>query len=238
MSWNIRFLSTDDLSWPDRGNPFFRVGAGSYGGRNVEVVPRPMYAHDQDLVIGLLRAIEHRHPLTGARCEIAVLDREFSSGFNGYAMPDTIWKRADGSDWSFQIKSPDGSTFHANGQALSIVLSGKPVPQHPAWTRYLVGHEYGHAAFYHWARLNGLATHKDEGEIAYMSAARGLDGWKDGKSWHQKASEVIANDFRICVGELEVDFWQHDVPPPDERVREWWRVAAEVSRVGHPEDLR
>ena len=37
-----------------------------------------------------------------------------------------------------------------------ICLAGKRIPPHPAMTRYLMGHEYGHGVFYHLARLRGF----------------------------------------------------------------------------------
>lgn len=238
-AWQVRHYTAEDLTWPDRGNPSYRVGRGSYGGRSVVVHPRPMYPHDAALVERTLRAIEAVHPLAGARCELAILDREFESGFNGYAMPDAIYKRDDGSAWEVRIPDAEhpSKDLHLNGQALMIVLSAKVVPLLPAWTRYLVAHEYGHCAWYHATRLMGWTTGGNRiAERTYMQVTRGLVDWEDGKRWHQLAAEVIANDFRIAVAGVESEFWQHDVEPPGDRVRLWWAHAALVSEAGHPDD--
>jgi len=236
--FELRQLSDADLNWPDAGDPSFVVGAGSYP-RSVTVRPKPMYPHDVAIVRETLAHCESVQPLVGSPSTLFVLDRDFTTGFNGLAMPDVLWKRPDGTDWD--VKIPDAQkpnqTLHLNGLALAIVLAGKSVPLLPSWTSYLVGHEYGHCAWYHARRLLGFTEGgRNTAEAEYMRV-RGHADWKDGKRWHDLAVEIIANDWRVLAG-IEVDFWQHEIPPPTNNtaIIEWWERAGELSAKGHPDD--
>lgn len=243
MSFNLRALSADDLRWESRDRCHFLVGRGSYH-RHEQVLPAPLYAHDLALVAEVLAICEARAPLAGARGEISVLDREFMDGYNGRAGPDQIYTRDDGSEWQIDLgpcacgKPECKDRRTAYGQALTISLSGKVVPPMPQWTRYLVAHEYGHCAWYHVCRLRWGENLYSKYEAEYM-AVRGYPEWKNGPRWHQLATEVIANDFRILVARQATDFWPHDVPPPAEgsAIHEWWLCAGEISSAGHPGDL-
>lgn len=236
MTFEVQELGTADLSWPDVGDPSLSLVFGAHP-RTVTVRPRPGYPHDLAVVKAALRECELRHPLTGSPSKLFLLGHDFTSGFNGLAMPHVLWNRPDGSEWSLNIPSATGgSPIRANGLALGIVIAGKAVPQLPAWTRYLVGHEYGHCAWYHAIRLLGWASSDKEAEREYMRI-RGHAEWTDGKRWHQLAVEIIANDWRVLRG-IESDFWQHEVPPPqaNDAIRVWWQRAAELSKAGHPDD--
>ena len=93
-------LGADDLIWPRSDEkPYYKCGAGSYGGRGWPVDPYPAYTHDMTLVREQLEACAKAFPLSGARVEFAVLGHEFVGRTNGLACEDVVWRRADGTDW-------------------------------------------------------------------------------------------------------------------------------------------
>jgi hypothetical protein len=107
-----------------------------------------------------------------------------------------------------------------------INLYGKRIPLHPAMTRYLVAHEYGHVVDYWINHCRGL---KDDGFDKEYAKMRGIDCnlLYGGRRWHSNIGEVIANDFRIAVCGVEREFWPHDCKHPDEddNVKNWWYEA-------------
>jgi len=94
-------------------------------------------------------------------------------------------------------------------------------------TRYLVAHEYGHCVDY-W--MNFKRGSKDEVVTDFdreYAALRGVEANSDygALKWHRNIGELIANDFRICVCNVEPEFWPHpgfahphDLP----HVNEFW----------------
>ncbi len=121
------------------------------------------------------------------------------------------------------------------------MLSAKRIPIHPAMVRYLVAHEYGHAAFHHVARLMGyLDGERDRLEAKYIAEVRGADlspPKYSGGRWHRAFGEIIANDFRVAVMGREAEFWPHDLPRPvvGDSVEAWWGKARQLAaRVSAP----
>lgn len=114
----------------------------------------------------------------------------------------------------------------------TIVFSGKRIPPHPALTRYLVGHEYGHQGE---RMINVARGGEQSARYAFMGAyaqVRGLDADSvhdgSGGRWHDSAIEVLACDFRILACDVETDFWPHPrVPRPEEvdGLAGWWKEA-------------
>jgi hypothetical protein len=164
-----------------------------------------------------------------------MFDREGLDRVNGHCAEDHVYTREDGSKWEDSATCPCGcgeTTKHA-GQAHSIVLFGKRTAIHPAYTRYLVAHEYGHAAASRVRRALGWAAHDDSKyEAAYMKlrGSSESDVRYGGKRWHMHPAEVMANDFRILVMQREAEFWPHEIPPPapDSAVAAWWAKAREL----------
>jgi len=93
-----------------------------------------------------------------------------------------------------------------------IILSGKRIPIHPAMTRYLISHEYGHAVE-SYLREVMLGDADKIGEFRDMySKVRGLKsipGDYTATSWASSPGEIFANDFRILACGLEAEFWPH-----------------------------
>jgi hypothetical protein len=113
-----------------------------------------------------------------------------------------------------------------------IMMSGKRIPPHPAMTRYLVAHEYGHNVEWMINAQRGAKYAHDNTLIRAYAEMRGVGAHLhlgEGGTWHNSAAEVFACDFRIVVCEVEVEFWpHHGIPRPEEvqEVWDWWNQAA------------
>jgi hypothetical protein len=115
-----------------------------------------------------------------------------------------------------------------------ILLDGKRVSQHPAFTRHLIAHEYGH----HLAWMaNSLRPgceqikHTAAMEREY-AALRGLPEtslhYGGGGTWHASAFEIMACDARILVLGAEPEHWPHpgiERPEGMAGIRRWWDEA-------------
>lgn len=235
---DVRVLTADDLDWPlgsQDSTPVYRCGAGEYK-RAVKVDPYPAYMHDVALVQDLVAECVEKFPLRGARASLYLVAHDFIDRINGVTYEDSIYYRDDGTKWEDEIPCTCGCgqlTKHP-GQAHTIVLAAKRIPIMPAMSRYLVAHEYGHAAFSQARRLLGYREHEERKlEEKYM-ALRGGGATSEryiGGKWHVSPGEIIANDFRVLVMWREVEFWPHNVPPPtpDSAIAEWWRHAASLA---------
>lgn len=197
----------DSLIWPFEGQPHFRVKDKGYT-RQENVDPFPCYAHSPDLVRRTTNVLDQVMPLDG-RTDVYLPAWEATGRTNGHASPMSNWDKED-------------TEFGA-----MIVLSGKRIPLHPAMTRYLVSHEYGHVVQF-WVEQ----THKLKNLCsAYVKDIRCYKQHPDsygGKTWHASPGEIFANDFRIAACEIETEFWPHEgfVHPSDMPVvNQFWRLA-------------
>jgi hypothetical protein len=208
-----RLVSLDhsQIHWPFEGQPYvYATLPGSY--IQIQVDPFPCYSHDRQLAEQCIRRVEAAFPV-GFPVTWCLLGVESISRTNGWA--DRQW------------------IYHEGQQEREwrpcIVLSGKRIPIHPAMTRYLVPHEYGHVVRW-WI----LHQRGDKDEVVtdfdreYMEL-RGLksdecSGYGGGK-WHHNVGEILANDFRICVAKAEPEFWPHEVERPQNMpvVRKFWQ---------------
>lgn len=204
-------LDAGDLIWPfsDQG-PHWCAETVIEAYRRVERVdPFPCYTHDVGLVRETLRAAARAFPV-GVPVTVHVTPWESLSRTNGWA--------------SYQHSYEDGRPWEG-----TVALSGKRTPPHPAVTRYLVAHEYGHIVDY-WLCSQRLDARGNWGTLDDEYATlRGLERVTyGGATWHREVGELIANDFRVLVAQVEVDFWPHpgiahpeDVP----NVRAFWGEA-------------
>lgn len=178
--------------------------------------PFPAYPHQLDEVQA---AVEHvtrcRPPLWTV--DLFVADREETGRSNGFSNV-TENSHYEGDEWV--QGAPSGL----------IVLPGKRTPPHPAVTRYLVAHEYGHNIEWMINRARG-AKSLHAGELAKEYAhMRGLPHVHHGTGgrWHDSVHEVFACDFRVLVCGVEPDHWPHPgVPRPEmvPGVTDWWAGA-------------
>jgi hypothetical protein len=190
--------------------------------------PFPAYPHDLAVVAD---AVEHV-----ARCcppiwnvQVWVADREEIARSNGHSNVH------DGGHY-------EGDDYVKDTPTGLIVLSGKRVPPHPALTRYLAAHEYGHNVEYMLAVARGAKHARDDAVVTEYAALRGLPDVHHGSGgrWHDAASEVFACDFRLVVCGVEPEFWPHPgIPRPEDMpgVAAWWAAAlATLDSVRLPSD--
>lgn len=214
----VEVCSAPPITWPFHGRPHIEVGEYRYA---AEVDPFPGYPHDRDLVKEIADRCDKTFPL---KHDVMVIvgDHEGVERTNGWCFADSHGS-GDDETWTHVI-----------------YLSGKRLPPHPAVTRYVVAHEYGHAAMYELARARGLYdTDEITAEYANM---RGIDVRPSarGGTWHAAPAEIAACDFRITQIGVELEYWPHpDDPHPilhgeppglAVRVSEWWESAlSEIS---------
>ncbi len=200
----LYFLNHDDLKWPfnDRGTPHVNLPTGKYT-TDVSVDPFPCYAHQQAVVEAEVRDIE------------AKIDLPFKPRY--FVLPFEAGSRTNG--WA------DGNQYHGENPQPYIVLQGKRICLHPAMTRYLVAHEFGHVVqtnlqfFLKMKREEFCEFYaKEVRKVPYVAAYGSL-------RWHENTGEIIANDIRVAVLGKEAEFWPHEVVHPwaVPHGGDWWR---------------
>jgi hypothetical protein len=200
-------LTPDDVVWPFGSDPFVRIGK-SHWPHTTRIDPFPCYSHD----VGIVR-----------RC-VKSLNTFWHLPFDltYYLMP---FDTNHGTNGWFQIDTDhleDKTKKHFG----SVTLAGKRIPIHPAMTRYLCFHEFGHAVEEAIALSRGLSVGCDAIQPEYAEV-RGLTPQKEygGDNWHKNVCEVLACDFRILIAAAEPEFWPHPgIPRPEEvpAIKVWW----------------
>lgn len=209
-----------DLHWgfDDKG-PYYFLTHHKSTPRHEYVDPAPCYSHDEALVRSLAAHVSGVAPLP-LPIKIFLLSHEPLGRMNGWYSDDSRWEEVDRGGKMVWVTHPVGT----------ITLAGKRIPLHPAMTRYLVPHEYGHAVFYHLARAYGVKD--EELKTHYIETVRPetKKTYGPGK-WHEAVGEIFANDFRILVARLEHEFWPHTVTRPErclEAIYFWRQVARDL----------
>ena len=208
-------VTADDLQWPFRDTrpevPIPPLGGEGYAAP-ISVDPFPCYAHSADLVADCAMKIEEKFPM-GFEPRYFLLSHEDVARTNGQANRITLY---------------NGSGYGPDPYEPYIVLSGKRIPPHPAMTRYLVAHEYGHLVQWWIERKRGIKdAHPSTVFDREYAILRGVDlntGYGGGR-WHANIGELIANDFRILVGGVEPEFWPHpgfEYPTNVPQLQEFW----------------
>lgn len=201
----------NEVIFPFDGNPFLSIkprNKKAYGG--VETIdPFPCYAHSADLVEETAAKVEALFPM-GYMPSYYLLPYETPSRTNGHATRHYISSVEDPAPYEPYI-----------------VLSGKRIPLHPAMTRYLVAHEYGHCVNMWIEFKRGLPANgynEFDREYEAMRGIKSSDHY-GGLRWHSSIGEVIANDFRILVCNVEPEFWPHQgIARPEElpQLQQFW----------------
>lgn len=213
-------LTADQLSWQFRdGPPMFHYGQHRHV---ADIDPFPGYAHELDVVIETVSQVTALWTPEWD-VDLLVADREEIARSNGHSSLHETG-HYEGDDW---IKDdPRGLIF----------LSGKRVPPHPAMTRYLVAHEYGHNVEWMLNAAAGAKYASDETLMRSYAEMRGLpdNHHGNGGTWHDAATEVFACDFRVLILHVELEFWPHrGVDRPGSAVAAWW----EQQRIAHDQRL-
>jgi len=211
LSNRVISIPAGAVDWPFHGSPrvLTRPRNRKAYGYPVEVDPFPCYQHDVELVTEVAAKVESLFPMEWVP-NYYVLGVEDLGRTNGHSNRHMIYSEGD-----------DISPYEPY-----IVLSGKRIPLHPAMTRYLVAHEYGHLVHWYIERKRGFQDHGDEFAKEY-AGVRGIEAsFKYGaRNWHSNIGELIANDFRICVCNIEPEFWPHEgFEHPDRlpEVKQFW----------------
>jgi hypothetical protein len=188
-------LREKDIVWPFEGAPHVKTRPKKAYQRSITVDPFPAYPHDHKLVKETAEYCESVFPIPFPPTYY-VLSFDTPAHTNGWAEQTN----ADWDDEKREYKSREGW----------IVLCGKRIPPHPAVTRYLVAHEYGHHVEYCLKHMRGL----NEGSAEIRNEYAKLRGVKKtvpygGGNWHASAGELFANDFRIKIMDIEFEYWPH-----------------------------
>lgn len=184
--------------------------------------PFPAYPHNLDDVIGAAGYVQGCFTPRW-NVELYVADREETGRSNGFSYCHE-GGRYVGDEWTRDV--PTGL----------IVLSGKRIPPHPAVTRYLVAHEYGHHVQWMIAHFKGASSVHDESWMDEYTSLRGLGPEHrhhgSGGRWHDGLDEIFACDFRILICDVEPGYWPHSgiaYPTTVPGLNDWWQeVTAEM----------
>lgn len=224
-------LRVERLDLTEVGNWSFRDSSLSWSnkfGHGGTYDPFPAYPHDLELARATAEyAAEVCPPLYDV--EIHLANREEVSRTNGFSM-------------NAYLREYEGGECVRKTPAGLIVFSGKRIPPHPAMTKYLVGHEYGHHICWMLGSLRGGKHLQDDSYLPEYAKLRGLDvdvvrHHGAGGNWHNSISEIFACDFRILILGIEPAYWPHPgVPHPDtvEGLEIWWTEAYNQLRDADP----
>lgn len=211
-------VQVPSVCWSWEGSASVEVGQNKWP---IRIDPTPGYAHDAALVARLLAACEDAFPVPSPPL-VYVLEHDDAGRVNGQTNYDRDWKSKD------QHGRPTRAHY--------IVLFGKRIPPHPAVTRYLVAHEYGHVVEDVLA-LRRYKSAEPEAELleeyARLRALPPPPSFCGPGTWHQAHGEIFANDFRILICGVESEFWPHPgIPRPEDvpGLREWWEQAQAEAR--------
>ena len=222
----------EDLQFPFEGKPSVMTSPQhAKWGRSIEVDPFPAYSHDPAIVAARAPAVLKSFPI-GYQTTFYVLPCEVPARTNGHANRDMIYGSSP-CDCSDCRKANGGKPIGKvkDNWEPYVVLSAKRIPPHPAMTRYLVAHEYGHIVQWWIEEKCGM---KDESttelDRSYMKLRPGCNNEYGGGRWHSNVGELFANDFRILMTGIEPEYWPHPgFPHPSEvpAVQKFWKTAFE-----------
>jgi hypothetical protein len=212
---NIKLV--DEITWGfNDGKPTMYV-------RYTEQVdPFPCYHHDMDLVTKTIKEVEDSFPIDPLRGpKWNVLAYDTLGHTNGYTTTDFDYTR----------KNAEGHYEWG----IVIALMGKRTPLHPAMTRFVVAHEYGHAV----EQVIQTAKYgKDNGDrpvLEEYGKVRGIEYDRSipsgARNWHKSLGEIFADDYRLLIPKTELEHWPHpDIPRPEGLidVEQWWAGAKEL----------
>lgn len=224
MIGELLIASRPELLFRWTGEALIRTGRADLGAyeRETPMDPTPGYPHDAEVVRWELNKVAAVFPVAWP-VTFYLPDRDALSRVNGETTVEQAWQAE---------QLPDGT----HPRLAEVRLFGKRTPPHPAVTRYLVAHEYGHVVERWIAAARGLKP-DSRGLLKEYARMRGLEQrdfhWPGPGHWHDDVGEVFACDFRLVVAKAEVEFWPHPgVDRPGLEVRDWWAEAVRCAAVG------
>lgn len=226
---NVQLLTEPDYGFDEKGPKYYVRHTDNLGFAHTDWVdPAPGYHHNVDLVKEGFAKCRERAPLNHP-LDVAVLKHEFIGRTNGHYTYSDHYHENENGDYIYEDESKKRYKTDLVGL---IILCGKRIPIHPAMTRYLVAHEYGHAVQYALEKTRGLQT--DSLKKLYQETIRpeGTFNYGPGK-WHTNIGELFANDFRILVMKEEIDFWPHEGythPLQTDAAIDWWNATMDELR--------
>lgn len=210
-----------DVCWSFRDSaPHW--SSSTFGGGSAVLDPFPGYTHDLDEVN---RTVEHVQARWAPAWDVDlyIADREEVGRSNGFSDIVQTGHYEDSDGTKHWVRDPRRGL---------IFLSGKRIPPHPAITRYLVAHEYGHNVEFMLNIAFGSEDAYTGPVLPEYADLRGLPASTlhhgEGGTWHDSAAEVFACDFRILVCGVETEFWPHHGIARPETIpglRDWWDLA-------------
>lgn len=191
-----------------------------------DVDPFPCYNHPIDLVDEIADKVAESFPIDPIRGpRWGVMAYEALSRTNGWTTTD--YNYYDGKDLDGSYK-----------WYILIALLGKRTPIHPAMTRFVVAHEYGHGVEYVLEKqMYPEVDGKERGDKPLLhdyAKLRGMEYNEEpygARTWHRGIGEIFADDFRLLVPKIELEHWPHpDIPRPEElpAIQIWWKGVAEL----------
>ena len=216
----IHLVGPEQISWPFRGEPSFKTrGPNSYA-RSHPIDPFPCYPHDRRLVADAASRVEEIFPVDN-QVDYFITEYEETGRTNGFADKADVYDHKVGK--------------HTHWEPI-VILLGKRIPPHPAMTRYLEAHEYGHAVQWQIEKMrkSDSNTETTDLDFEYMRLRPGCHNDYGAKKWHDNVGELFANDFRILVCGVETEFWPHDLPRPESvrGVIDFWEKAVAEAKNG------
>jgi hypothetical protein len=200
-----------EARWDFRDGPRWRHPHGFDLGARWD--PFPAYAHDHGEAAAAVRRLGDACPPL-YDIQVLLADREDCGRTNGWSHLDR------------DLRGDDGPYLGI------IMMAGKRIPPHPAVTRHLAGHEYGHHAEWMLSLARNAKTPWDDQVITEYAQVRGLPPGVphhgEGGTWHDSPHEIFACDFRLLVAGLEPEYWPHPgIPRPHEvkGLSQWWSGA-------------
>jgi hypothetical protein len=230
MNFRIVTIPPSDVQWPFASKPHVLTRPQFSYPRAIEVDPFPAYPHDAEVTAATAERAMASFPIRFL-VTLYILPHEMPGRTNGHANQNTLYKECDCAKCRATAAKENRPLRAKDGFEPWIVMPAKRIPPHPAMTRYLVAHEYGHIV-QKWMELQrGM---KDEAttelDREYMALRPASHKEYGGGRWHGNIGELFANDFRILVTGVESEFWPHPgFPRPEEvpAVCEFWRAAVQ-----------
>lgn len=205
MTNKIVVIKPEEIIWPFDGQPYYLLKALACDyGRTAQVDPFPCNTHNVDIMTEEVEKVTKAFPI-GTLLQWIVLPHETTNRTNAFANHDSIYADTPEREEMKKVNKLEGS----------IIFSGKRANIHPAMTRFLVAHEYGHQVDY-WITEVMKEEDRDADFRKFYAESRGLiydNSRYGGGNYHNSITELIADEFRIVVAGRDTDFWQHDKYP-------------------------